>query len=246
MSRYKIVLSFDGDKYRGLNSKKNKGTVAEKLNGVLTKVIEEDVAVNFAIDIETGNSGLDITGDFDTKESLGNLDLLRKDCQVYLPKSIVIKSIDRAEQNYNSKHNIKSVTDSLKVCRYAATKEVMALRPKCHQLPAKINIKKMNDVAKLFIGKHDFAKFATKSKVKKSVKTIETITINDDGNVIEVLITANGFLRGMAENIHNIIMNVGIGQYTIDDVQGFMNGVNSLTHSTILPETQRVLKINEK
>ena len=71
----------------------------------------------------------------------------------------------------------------------------------------------MKKACKYFIGKHDFKAFKTNgSSVKTSIRTIKDLHIENEGNIIKVFITADGFLYNMVRIIVGTLIEVGSGK----------------------------------
>ena len=62
----------------------------------------------------------------------------------------------------------------------------------------------MQNAAKYLIGKHDFTAFrSVDCQAKSPVKTIDNITINNDGELIEIYVEAKSFLMNQDRRIKN-------------------------------------------
>ncbi len=74
-------------------------------------------------------------------------------------------------------------------------------------------IENMRSAAKYIIGKHDFATFMSEgSDVVDTVRTVEYLTIERSGDLIEIKICADGFLYNMVRIIVGTLIEVAYGR----------------------------------
>ena len=78
---------------------------------------------------------------------------------------------------------------------------------------------KMNEAAKHFIGKKDFSTFmAEGSDVEDTVRHITSLTVERDGDIIDVKISADGFLYNMVRIIVGTLTEVAFGRISPDEI----------------------------
>ena len=78
---------------------------------------------------------------------------------------------------------------------------------------------KMNEAAKHFIGKKDFSTFmADGSDVEDTVRHITSLTVERDGDIIDVKISADGFLYNMVRIIVGTLTEVAFGRISPDEI----------------------------
>ena len=67
----------------------------------------------------------------------------------------------------------------------------------------------MQQAAQLLTGTHDFAAFSNGRTKKSTVRTVETIKINREDQLIQIQLTANSFLRHMPQLLAGTILTAG-------------------------------------
>ena len=78
---------------------------------------------------------------------------------------------------------------------------------------------KMNEAAKHFIGKNDFSTFmAEGSDVEDTVRNITALSVERKGDLIDVKISADGFLYNMVRIIVGTLTEVAFGRISPDDI----------------------------
>ncbi len=77
----------------------------------------------------------------------------------------------------------------------------------------------MHDAAQRLIGKHDFTSFrAVACQADSPVKTLDTLTVEAEGEEIHLYARARSFLHHQVRNIAGTLKLVGEGKWTGDDV----------------------------
>lgn len=129
-----------------------------------------------------------------------------------LKKSIRIKNAEEVEENFHSR-----LTCKRKTYRYVINNSkygTAIYRNLETHIPMKLDIEKMQEAVKYFIGEHDFKAFkASGTSSKSSVRTIydaKVIRMPDDKIWIEL--TGNGFLYNMVRIIAGTLVEVGLGK----------------------------------
>ena len=80
-------------------------------------------------------------------------------------------------------------------------------------------LKKMNAAAKHFLGRHDFSTFmAEGSDVEDTVRNITSLSVAREGDIIDVRISADGFLYNMVRIIVGTLTEVAFGRISPDDI----------------------------
>ena len=75
-----------------------------------------------------------------------------------------------------------------------------------------LNIEKMKEAASYLIGTHDFKSFCTeKPEVTNTVRTIYSLNVIKEGDMIIIRVTGNGFLYNMVRIIAGTLIRVGGG-----------------------------------
>ena len=109
-----------------------------------------------------------------------------------------------------------------------------------HHEARRLNLAQMQAAAELFLGTHDWTAFsAAQSDVEDRVRTITNLEIGerlDDrshSTLLEIKVSADGFLRYMVRAIAGTLMAVGRGELDRDDVkQAIETGVRPLVAAT--------------
>jgi tRNA pseudouridine38-40 synthase len=115
-----------------------------------------------------------------------------------------------------------------------------------------LDVSRMNDAARLFLGEHDWTAFASAHTDGESkVRNVRRFNINsrwDDrsrASLIEFEISANGFLRYMVRSIVGTLIEVGRGERDLDIVQtGILTGDRKCAGQTAVPKGLTLLRVD--
>lgn len=85
------------------------------------------------------------------------------------------------------------------------------MRNYCWTVKSALDIEKMRSSAKYFVGKHDFKSFMTGEK-DVTVRTVFSLDITENGDFINIFISADGFLYNMVRIIVGTLKKIGEGK----------------------------------
>ncbi len=96
----------------------------------------------------------------------------------------------------------------------------------------------MNKAAKHFIGSHDFSAFMSEgSDATDTVRNVTALSVNRAGDLIEIRISADGFLYNMVRIIVGTLTEVAFGRISADDIPDIIaSGDRSRSGMTAPPE----------
>lgn len=82
----------------------------------------------------------------------------------------------------------------------------------------------MRSAAKHFIGRYDFSTFMSEgSDVEDTVRTVTALSVERNGDLIEIRISADGFLYNMVRIIVGTLTEVAFGRISPDDIVDIIN-----------------------
>ncbi len=218
MTKYKMVLEYDGTKYKGWQRLSHSDkTIQQKVEMLLSKLIEEAVEIHGSGRTDAGVHAFEQVAHFETEQVL-DLDRLLYTCNEMLPQDIVIKSLETVNEDFHARHSAKS---KIYVYKIWNGKIPTALkRNYTYHVPKRLDIEKMKKAASYLIGMHDFHSFtATKSKKKSMIREIYQIDINKNDDEIEIIYHGNGFLYKMIRILTGTLIEVGLGERSYQEVE---------------------------
>ncbi len=217
MRNIKIVIEYDGTRYKGwqrLGDSDN--TIQHKVEAVLSKMAGENIEVTASGRTDAGVHATNQVANFRTECTMSE-HKMRSYCYEYLPEDIVVKTVEEVDLNFHARYNATVKKYVYNICNNKAHN--VFTRKYDYHVPLPLNTEKMRRASEILIGEHDFQSFTTlKTKKKSTVRNIYTINIvNQDGN-IEISIQGNGFMKNMVRIIVGTLVEVGLGEKSVDEI----------------------------
>lgn len=215
----KLEIEYDGTNYSGwqiqnkTRAKSRTGqpkTIQGAIEAALNKILQEDVRLIVSGRTDAGVSALAQIANFKSKSGI-KLQKLQLALNGNLPEDIIITKIEEAPLDFHSRFSAKS-----KLYRYSILNRgypAVFLRNRAWFYPHPINIRLMQEEAKILLGRHDFSAFkASGSRVKSPVRNIIRLNVGRVGDLVCIDIEADGFLYNMARNIVGTLVEIGRGK----------------------------------
>jgi len=226
--KFKIYLEYSGANYSGWQKQPGETkikTVQGTLTSAIEKVFKQAKGANKFIDLQgsgrtdAGVHAIEQVAHLECETMLAP-EILKMKTNDELPSDINILEIEKASKNFHARHDAKS-----RQYLYVISKRRTAFEKRyVWWIKDKLDVKKMRDVSKLFIGMHDFKSFSEKLPEDKSTKCkIELIEITEDGNKIYIRIKASHFLWKMVRRIVGTLVEIGRGNFNNEDIQNFLS-----------------------
>lgn len=231
MRNIKLTLEYDGSRYNGwqrLGKDDNSGTIENKLLEVIKKMSGENAELFCASRTETGVHAHGQVVNFKTTSPL-KLYEIKNYFNRYLPMDIAVIDIEEKPEHFHASLNVKSVTYLYRI----AIGDVPSVfeRKYMYYSFKKPDIDKMTIASEALLGRHDFKCFSTVKKSKSTVKEISSIDIYGDENEIQITITANQFLHNMARMIIGTLLDIGLSNRPLSDMEKILLGDENIKAS---------------
>ena len=222
MKNYKIIIQYDGTKYKGWQRLKNSDlTIQGKIEAVLSKMVEHKVEIHGSGRTDAGVHALSQTASFKIetpKTEKQIMDYLNR----YLPDDIGIISVKEADERFHARLNVKSKTYQYRI--WNSELPCIFERKYTTQITSTLDIERMKKAAEYLIGTHDFKAFCSNKKLKKSsVRTIDFIDIKRVENEVRITIQGNGFLHNMVRIICGTLVEIGLYKRETDSIPEILN-----------------------
>ena len=222
MRNIKLIIQYDGSRYKGFSAQKEADlTVEAKINNVLEKMTGEEIQLIGCERMDVGTHAENYVANFKTSCMLSEeiiLDYLYE----YLPEDIVVKETEEVDERFHARYHVKSKTYKYTInCN--AQRNVFN-RKYVHHINWDLDLQNMIEVAEIFKGTRDFQSFTSlKPNSKSTMKTINDISITQKEELIEITITADDFLLHMPRLIIGTIIEAGKETITPEAVQEIMD-----------------------
>lgn len=211
MTNYKIIIQYDGTRYRGWQALgSTELTIQGKIQAVISELAESPVEITGSGRTDAGVHAKGQVANFHMKGGFTEQEILHY-LNRYLPEDIAVLSVEQADERFHSRYQAKEKTYLYRIHTGEIPNVFERKYMYCYDktLPAG----RMREAAKYLTGTHDFKAFCGNRKMKKSsVRTIYKIRIAETEDEIQIFYTGNGFLQNMVRIITGTLIEVGDGR----------------------------------
>lgn len=218
MRRVRLFVAYDGTDYCGWQVQPNGITVEEVLNRELGRLTGEDIHIIGASRTDSGVHALMNVAVFDTASSIPP-ERMAYALNQRMPEDIVITKSDEVGADWHPRYQ-DNVRKTYEYHIYNAPVLNPLKRKYSAFVSFPMDVEKMRRGAAYLVGEHDFVSFCNvRTNVSDTVRTVEDVTVTEDGADIVIRITGNGFLYNMVRIIAGTLIRVGRGFYEPEKVQ---------------------------
>ncbi|MBR1937193.1 MAG: tRNA pseudouridine(38-40) synthase TruA [Bacilli bacterium] len=205
--KYLIKFSYDGTAYCGYQKQKQKPSIEEELEKALQKINNNSPTKVCA----TGRTDKGVHAYCQYAHTELNVDItekkLKRAMNSNLPPDIHVIEAKIVDDDFHARYDVLEKTYEYLI----NTGEYNPIeRNYVFQYNYQLNIDKMQEAIKYFLGTHDFRAFVTDNKEKENcIRTITKAEIETNNEKIKITFTGNGFLRYQVRNMVGILIKVG-------------------------------------
>ena len=216
LRNYRLTLQYDGTEFSGWQVQEGARTVQGELTRALSLIDGDGVVVHGAgrtdagVHAEAQVASVRLRREFEP-------DKLRAAVNGNVGRDLRVTGVEVAPDDFHARYSSKG-----KTYRYCVFNEPFQSpfwsRYALHEARA-VDVRAMRDVAPLFVGEHDWTAFSSaQADVKSRVRSVTSLEVSERysargrGRLIEVTVSAEGFLRYMVRSIAGALLAVGRGE----------------------------------
>ncbi len=215
MPTWKLVIEYQGTRYRGWQEQTNARTVQGELRKAAQTLLGERPEIIGAGRTDAGVHALKQVASLRTRD-LRPAAKLRQDLNDLLPADINILELAAATQGFHARHD---AIERFYLYQISTRRRALA-KPFIWWVKDRLDTEKMGAAAALLPGRHDFAAFCEKSAANASTLvevTRSELAVQED--LILFRIGASHFLWKMVRRIVGLLVEVGKGRGTPAELQ---------------------------
>ncbi len=227
---YKLILQYDGTEFHGWQIQGDLRTVQGELTNALSLIETRSVNVHGSGRTDAGVHAEGQVASVAIEREISPAKL-RAAINGNIGKDVRVLTVETAAEDFHARYSALEKTYVYRIVngpvvspfwwRYA------------HHDTRQLDVGRMKRVAELFCGRHDWTAFsAAQSEVEDRVRTVTRVEIverpdeRSRGPLIEIRVSANGFLRYMVRAMAGTLMALGRGELDRDAIrQMFESGV---------------------
>lgn len=224
MKRVLLIISYDGTAYHGWQIQPNGITVQQTLQEALEKLFGRKTGATGCSRTDAGVHAKEFCCHIDCDDNIPEQAFL-KGLNAILPSDIAVKAVREVENNFHARYNAKG-KEYVYYINNSTFKDPFLSRYSWN-IERALDIEKINSFCKKVVGTHDFYAFSSSGRtVEDTVRTVSSCYAEKKGDMIELHITANGFLYNMVRIITGTAVEVSDGRIAIDDIEEIFRSRN--------------------
>ena len=230
MRRILLVVAYDGTNYCGWQLQPNGVTIEEVLNQTLTALLKEPIQVTGASRTDSGVHAMGNVAVFDTKSRIPG-DKFCFALNQRLPDDIRIQSSREVPLTFHPRK-----ANCVKTYEYRILNRKIDMPLQRLYSHFKLDVDKMRQAAAYLVGEHDFKSFCTaRSQAEETVRTIYSLDLQKDGDMLTLRISGSGFLYNMVRIIAGTLVKVGMGVYPPEHVEEILEARDRAASGPTIP-----------
>lgn len=245
---FRLLIQYDGTEFHGWQVQSGERTVQGELTKVASLLEGGDVFVcgsgrtDAGVHAEGQVANIKLTKPFTPEK-------LRAAINGNLASDVRIMQVDEVPEDFHSRFSAKGKSYLYRLTN-AQVMSPFWSRYAAHEARP-IDVQKLEEAAKLFLGKHDWTAFsAAQSDVEDRVRTVSEFSVTErveeraGSRMIEFRVSGNGFLRYMVRSMVGTLLEVGRGERDFDTIRtAIETGDRNLAGATAPAHGLTLLKV---
>lgn len=233
MRNIKLIIEYDGKGFNGWQKQPGKPNIQGEIENAIERITGEEVELYASGRTDAGVHAIAQTANFKTNSNIP-IEKLCLAINSQLKNSIVIKEATEVDEKFHCRYNCKG-----KKYRYIinnSTNGSAIYRGLEYHMPVKLDVDKMREAAKYFVGTHDFKAFKSSgTSSKSSVREIYTAEVTKENERITIELTGSGFLYNMVRIISGTLVDVGLGKIKPEEIKDIIESKDRTRAGKTLP-----------
>src|ERR1700716_1034702 len=206
----KVVLEYDGSEFAGWQQQAHGRTVEAELKRALREITGQELKVYAAGRTDAGAHAEGQVVSFQTDGRITPRRLVAA-LNAKLPPDVAVLAREEVPDAFHARYSARWRRYRY---RYLDRPSRPALeRGRCWQVRGPLNTDAMSQAAKALVGKHDWTSYCSASEpLEARVREMRSTRVSRQGDIVELELVAEGFLRGLARSIAGALAEVGRGR----------------------------------
>ncbi|OPZ78178.1 MAG: tRNA pseudouridine synthase A [Alphaproteobacteria bacterium ADurb.Bin438] len=234
MTRYKIEIEYDGTNLLGWQFQKDGPSVQGVLQEALFKFTHKHIEVYGAGRTDAGVHAYSQTAHFDLETEMTPSKILMAMNALIRPNRVAVLNVEIVNDDFNARIDAIRRKYVYKILNRSA--DAVLDYNRVWWVPKPLNVEDMIIASKYLLGKHDFTSFrAAECQAKSPIKTLDSIEIIKDGDMIYSYFEARSFLHHQVRNIMGTLKMVGDGKMKPEDIKTILEAKDRKTAGPTAP-----------
>jgi tRNA pseudouridine38-40 synthase len=220
MSRFRLLIEYEGSNYHGWQQNAGVKTIQGEMLKACQKLFDtKKIELYGAGRTDAGVHALGQVAHLDVSTEMHAKTIFSR-LNEMLPNDIHVLKLQKCDALFHARYNAvaRSYVYVISRRRSAFGKRYV------WWVKEDLSVGKMQEVAAIFRGFHNFSSFgATTAEEKSPLVDISYLDVRESGNQVLIHILGSHFLWMMVRRITGVLVHAGKGKLTLKEIQGFMD-----------------------
>ncbi|MGI8871749.1 MAG: tRNA pseudouridine(38-40) synthase TruA [Candidatus Limnocylindria bacterium] len=240
----RAIIEYEGTAFAGSQYQPNARTVQGELERALNRLTGERVRVRFAGRTDAGVHATGQVAAFCLPSPPPGGDGVRwrelqRRLNAVLPPDLAVRALRSAPPGFEPRRDALARAYRYRIRMNGA--RVPVDRHRTLEIDESLDVGAMRLAAAQLLGERDFGAFGSDAH-GRTVRELREVRITRRGDVIEIRVVANAFLRRMVRSIVAVLLQVGRGRLDAQAAAGFLGAGRRALHGQAAPARGLVLE----
>lgn len=208
-----MVVAYDGAPFHGFARQPDQPqlpTIQGSIEEALTRLLGEEIRTSGAGRTDAGVHALGQVVSFSRSETVEDLGALRKSLNSMCGPTIAVIEVAAARDGFDARFSAVSRTYEYGILRRDVHDPFS--RHTTWHLPHSLDLEAIKEAAQAVIGEHDFSSFGRVEEGQNPLRRVESLDVEQQGDLLLIRITANSFIQQMVRSIVGTLVKMGEGK----------------------------------
>lgn len=232
MPRFKLTIEYAGTRYSGWQKQKNARTVQGEIERAVADVTgERTFECQGSGRTDAGVHALAQVAHLDVHTRLAP-EMLRRRLNDELPADVHVITIESVRHRFHARHAAAKRQYLYQVAR----RRTAFAKPFVWWVKEPLDLARMNEAGRLFVGMHDFRSFTDDDPEEKSTQVlVDQVDVGEDDALVLVRIAGSHFLWKMVRRMVGVLVEIGRGELRPADVDRFLHDLSDVPSRLTAP-----------
>lgn len=212
--RYACCVEYTGEGFFGFQTQIQEPTIQNSLEKAIEEIANHTVRITCCGRTDTGVNATAQVIHFDSKSIRSEYQWIMG-INSNLPHGISVMWVKSVSKDFHARFSAIERSYRFRILNRWIRPAISRFEYTWEMNP--LDEGKMHIAAQCLVGEHDFNAFRSSScQSKVSVKTMYTVSVTRNKNIVELNISGSGFLHHMIRNIVGTLLPIGQGKKSID------------------------------
>lgn len=220
-----MKIEYDGTPFCGWQRQLGRDSVQQHVEESMIPILKRRVPIQGSGRTDAGVHAICQVAHFDFEKEIDCFRL--QECMNFYLREIPIGilSIEKTSSNFNARLSAVERSYEYRILNRRTKACIDANR--VWQISYPLDAEKMNIAAQYLVGKHDFSSFrAAGCQSKSPIKTLNSISVVRNADLIKINVAAKSFLYHQVRNIVGSLVMVGNGKWPSDYIEKLLLAKN--------------------